>query len=109
MTNNFEEKARDLVLHQIDQINVEKLSQQLYLDPSQVYRKIKKATGTSTAIFIRKIRLERAIELLVGTDMPIKQISYHVGFGEISYFHRCFKESYGITPRDYRISMSLYD
>lgn len=102
MMNNFEERARDLVLHQLDQINVEKLSQQLYLDPSQVYRKIKKATGASTAVFIRKVRLERAVELLMATDMPIKQVGYQVGFGEISYFHRCFKEFYGITPKDYR-------
>ena len=74
----------------------------MHLDPSQVYRKIKKATGISTAMLIRKIRLERAGELLKATDIPIKQIGHEVGFNETSYFYRCFKDFYGVTPKNYR-------
>lgn len=106
MSNKFEEKARNLILNQLYHINVEELSKQLHLGPSQVYRKIKKATGYSTAIFIRNIRLEKAIYLLTKTDIPIKRIGYQVGFNEVSYFYRCFKAVYGITPKNYRANYS---
>ncbi len=50
-------------------------------------------------------RLERAAGLLVRTNLPIRQIADTVGFGSPYHFSHKFHQVYGLSPRDYRISM----
>jgi len=107
MENNFKDLASTIVSENLAEINVETLARQLNLDPSQVYRKIKKRTDHSIAIFIRNICLDKAELLLRKTDLSIKEIGYQVGFNEISYFTRYFKEAYRITPSHYRNSFLI--
>ena len=72
----------------------------LSLSESQVYRKLKAITGKSTAVFIRKVRLDRAKELLRTTEMTISEVAYEVGFNDPSWFSRAFKEEYGYAPSE---------
>jgi AraC-like DNA-binding protein len=44
------------------------------------------------------IRLKRAAELLAGHSDNVTQIAYSVGFASLSYFNKCFKEQFGMTP-----------
>ena len=67
-----------------------------------MYRKIKVLTGQTASEFIRKIKLEKAKELLENTDLTISEISYKVGFSSPSYFTKCFKEEYGLIPKEMR-------
>lgn len=76
------------------------LAKKLWLSESQTYRKIKAITGKSTAIFIRSVRLQKAKELIKTSDRTISEIAYDVGFNNISWFSRTFKEEFGITPSD---------
>lgn len=57
----------------------------------------KKNTGITIPQYIKKERLEASKELLKG-GMPISQIAYTVGFSTESYYIKCFKDMYGITP-----------
>ncbi|MDT0690377.1 two-component regulator propeller domain-containing protein [Salegentibacter sp. F188] len=82
-------------------LNVEKLADQFNLSRSQLYRKIKALTGLTANELIRKIRLERAKELLEESDVPsISEISYNVGFSSPSYFSKCFKAHFGVAPKE---------
>jgi AraC-like DNA-binding protein len=65
---------------------------------SQIHRKIKALTNLSTSIFIRKIRLYKAKELLRTTDFNISEIAYEVGFKDPNYFTHAFVEEFDITP-----------
>ena len=82
-------------------LNVEKLADEFNLSRSQLYRKIKALTGLTANELIRKIRLERAKELIEENGAnSISEISYNVGFSSPSYFSKCFKAYFGILPTD---------
>ena len=76
------------------------LAKEIGLSESQLYRKVKALTNTSTAVFIRSVRLQKAKELLQNKKFNIAEVSYKVGFTDPSYFSRVFKEEFGCTPSD---------
>jgi len=45
--------------------------------------------------------LKRAAELLRAKSDNVTQIAYSVGFNSLSYFNKCFKEQFGVTPGQY--------
>lgn len=65
------------------------------------YRKIQSATGQKPTEFIRTIRLRRAAELLRENRLTITEISYATGFSSVSYFSRCFRTMYGVSPTQF--------
>lgn len=67
----------------------------------QVYRKMKALTGESISEFIRTVRLKRAAQYLSQSSMRISEIMYSVGFNSHSYFTKCFREHFGISPKEY--------
>ena len=65
------------------------------------YRKVKTITGISSVEFIRNYRLSIAAKLLEQDNYNINEISYNVGFQDVSYFRKCFKKKYGISSTNY--------
>jgi AraC-like DNA-binding protein len=62
------------------------------------YRKIQSATGQKPTEFIRTIRLRRAAELLREGRMTVTEVSDATGFSSVSYFSRCFRALFGVSP-----------
>lgn len=65
---------------------------------AQLFRKIKALTGKSTSLFIRTVRLQKARELLITTNLNISEVAYEVGFKDLSYFSRTFSKEFGVAP-----------
>ncbi len=82
--------------------NAIELAKDLKISESQLYRKLKAITNFSTAIFIRKIRLKKAKEMLKNTDLTVSEIAYACGFNDPSWFSRAFKKEFEITPNQAR-------
>jgi signal transduction histidine kinase/ligand-binding sensor domain-containing protein/DNA-binding response OmpR family regulator len=78
------------------------LAENLFLSESQLYRKLKALTNTSTALFIRKIRLQKAKTLLETTNKSVSEICYETGFNEPSWFTKVFKQEFGYLPSEHR-------
>jgi len=68
----------------------------------QLHRKLKSLLGVSTTEFLRKERIKMAAILLKKANVTIAEIAYAVGFNDVSYFIRCFKEIYNCTPSEYQ-------
>jgi ligand-binding sensor domain-containing protein/signal transduction histidine kinase/DNA-binding NarL/FixJ family response regulator len=66
-----------------------------------LYRKLKELTNQSAGEFIRTIRLKKAGELLASKKLTVSQVYNEVGFTNFSYFSTCFKEFYGVSPKDF--------
>ncbi len=81
--------------------SVEQLAGDLCMSRMTFYRKIQSATGQKPTEFMRTIRLRRAAELLREGRLNITEISYATGFSSISYFSRCFRTMYGVSPTQY--------
>ena len=67
----------------------------------QLHRKMLAYTGLSTSTFIRSQRLKQAAFILKSSQHTINEVGYMVGFSTPSYFIKCFKEMYGLTPLEY--------
>ena len=67
----------------------------------QLHRKLKTLLGVSTTEFIRNERLKAAAELMKKGHNNVSEIAYTVGFNDVSYFSKCFKELYDVTPSEF--------
>ena len=80
------------------------LSEKLNVSRSQLFRKFKSVTGKSPSDFIRVVRLKKAAELILRSDLGVNEVAYAVGFNSPSHFITSFKKYFGKTPKEYAIS-----
>ena len=74
---------------------------------TQLHRVVKIETNLSTTLYIRKIRLEKAIILLQSTNLRISEIADAVGISNSTNFSKYFFEEFTISPTDYKKKHSL--
>lgn len=68
------------------------------MSPRQLQRKIRALTDESPTDLIRSARLERAKYLLEQHTGTVSEIAFAVGFNNLSYFARTFRERFGVSP-----------
>ena len=83
-----------------EQFGVEPLAAAMAMSRRTLMRKLLAISGHSPVKFIRIYRLERALQMLKNNSAPINEIAVQTGFGSASYFTKCFKEHYGISPKE---------
>lgn len=65
-------------------------------------RHFKRHTGRHFTGFLREVRLNAACRQLVDTDLTVSEIALASGYGNLSYFHRQFRDLYGCSPLAFR-------
>ncbi|MGG3871232.1 PocR ligand-binding domain-containing protein [Brevibacillus laterosporus] len=80
-----------------------------HVSPSYFSRLFTKETGENFSVFIPRLKIEWAKQILETTDLSISQISNELGFSEPSYFIKTFKKFERITPSVYRNVYSKRD
>lgn len=81
-------------------LSVDDLASAMNLSRVQLYRKVKAISGSSPVELLRTARLNRGYQLLLTTGKNISEVAYDVGFTAPSYFTKCFKDEFGISPSD---------
>lgn len=84
------------------EISVDYLADMVYMAPSYLSHVFKKETGQNLSKFIKAYRMEKAKEMLEETHNKIVNISYAVGYPNVSYFCQSFREYFGVSPQRYR-------
>lgn len=103
MDEKFLERTQKIVSEHIsDQdFNIEKLGELVGMSRSQLHRKLTALVNLSPTAFVRSIRLKRAASLIRQKSGTISEIAFEVGFNNLSYFAKSFKEQYGVLPSGY--------
>ena len=82
------------------EFSMAKFGQEVGLSRMQLHRKLKALTGESPGDFLRTMRLRRAKQLLESGAGNVSEIAYEVGFNNLSYFSKCFREQFGMAPNE---------
>jgi len=89
-------------LHITDpELSVEQISRELAMSRSLFYKKIKSLTNQSGIEFVRSVRIKRAAQILAQGQLTVNEVAYMVGFLDVNYFRKCFKEQFNYTPKEH--------
>lgn len=83
-----------------EKFSVEELGHEFGMSPSQINRKLKAIINQSASVFIRSVRMERAMQLLKNDQATVAEVAYETGFSEPAYFSRVFKNHFGYSPSE---------
>lgn len=81
---------------------IKDVAQHVHLNSSYFSVLFKQEKGITFSDFVTKVRLKKAKELLIVTDLGIDEISEKVGYQTTSYFIKIFKKNENMTPKQYR-------
>ncbi len=97
-------QAVELIKSRMDRpLNIEELARSIGTNPTKLQKNFRMVYGRSINGFIKKLRLEKASELLISSDKSITDIVRAVGIINRGYFSKMFRDHYGSTPQAYRV------
>ena len=98
----FMERLQQLIDENMrdEAFSIDILAEQMNMSRSSFYRKIKALTDITPIEYLKTKRLERAAQLL-RQGSRINEVAERVGFSSSSYFAKCFRQKYGVLPKDY--------
>ncbi len=97
------ESVKKFILENYEKdLSVDTLASNVCLAPSYLSYVFKKETGQNISKYIKACRMNKAKDLLENSYDKIVNISYAVGYRNVSYFCQSFREYFGISPQKYR-------
>lgn len=96
-------KFKEVVEHRLADpaLSVATLSIELGMSRAQLSRKVNRLTGIPIHEYIRVLRLKKAAVMLSCKTGAVSEVAYAVGFTNLSYFAKCFKQQFHKNPKDY--------
>ena len=95
--------ARAWALQHLDRpLGVSDLAAAAHLSPRTFTRRVSEATGMPPARFLRRLRVERAVELLQNTDLAVTGVANAVGYSDPTALRRAMSHELGMSPRSVR-------
>jgi transcriptional regulator GlxA family with amidase domain len=88
-------------------VTLEKMTQICNLTKKTLTRRFKSVTGDSPMSYLQKLRVENAKRMLESKRVAFNEITWRVGYNDISSFHKVFKAETGLTPIEYRSKFSI--
>jgi len=107
------ERVEDFILAYIEKnyhdenVNIEDIAEKLRLSRPYVSTLFKRSTGVAFSQYLMEFRINKAKELLLGTDYPVKVVASRVGYGTHTSFTRSFSKAVGISPEQFRVTNAL--
>ncbi|MFL5740407.1 MAG: chromate resistance protein ChrB domain-containing protein [Flavisolibacter sp.] len=106
-TPTWARELKEIIQDQIDtNISLKQLSKDLHINPAYLSREFSKYfNDLSFGDYIRKMRIDKAIEYLNSSTYSLTKIAYLTGFSDQSHFTRIFKKQMGQSPSSFRKSL----
>lgn len=84
------------------EINLQSISDKYHLSYGYLSTIFTEKYGISFSKYLKKVRITKAKEFLERSNLTLSEICYEIGYTELGYFSRVFKDETGITPSQYR-------
>ena len=82
-------------------ITLAMIADSLQMSHAAIRYKIRLLTGLSGSDYILKVRLQHSLHQMIHEHRNVSEAATENGFKDLSYFHNCFKDEYGMTPMEY--------
>ncbi len=103
LTPDLAEKIKDyLDINAISDFKMKNLCEYLSKSESHIIRVFKKTYGVTPYTYVLNKKISHAKDLLINTNLSVKQISINLSFTDEFYFSNLFKSKVGISPANYR-------
>jgi len=84
------------------ELTIEDIVNNVGLSRSAFFKKLKSLTGLAPVEFLKEVRIQRAAQLIESGEYNFSEITYMVGISDPRYFSRCFRQKFGMSPREYK-------
>ena len=88
--------------HYVEKVSLAMLAEEFHLSEKYVSWYFKEHFAISFMQYVLHLRMSKAKDMLVTTDLPITEVALSCGYASVNLFIRNFKETYGVTPLQYR-------
>jgi transcriptional regulator GlxA family with amidase domain len=102
----FDEAARIVGSEFSRPLRIEEVAQRVATSPRQLQRVFPEVCGLGFRAYLTRVRMCRAAELLVTTDLPVQEIGRRVGYGDASQSSKAFKRTHGVSPSHARVRLA---
>lgn len=99
----FKERLDYLIAQYLGDPNltVDLLADKVRMGHTRFYGRVKEVTGMPPNRYLMQERMRVAAQMLLEGEANISEVAFSVGFQDQSYFSKCFKKTYGVTPSKY--------
>jgi transcriptional regulator GlxA family with amidase domain len=94
----FQDAVEILATEYSRPIKIEEIARRVATSPRQLQRVFAEVGGVGFRSYVRGIRLSHAADLLVETDLPVREVARRVGYGDVSQFSKAFTRAFGVSP-----------
>ncbi|MBQ1505144.1 MAG: helix-turn-helix transcriptional regulator, partial [Erysipelotrichales bacterium] len=101
-TSNQKSIMSYIYAHSSEKLTLSKLADVFYMSESTISKEIKDTTGAGFNKLLTSIRIEKATDYLLYTDMNLNEIAHSIGFVDASHLSKHFVTKTGMTPLTYR-------
>lgn len=85
-----------------EDLSLEEVSDVVHLNPHYFSKIFKQEYGETFIDFVTRLRIDKAISLIRGGQLPLKEVCFEAGYKDPNYFSRVFKKVTGVTPTEFR-------
>ena len=100
--HRYVREALTLLEGRLDQpLDLVRLAQDVGCAPPYLSRLVKQETGKTLLLHLRALRVEKAAEMLSGSDLNVTEVALEVGYQSLSHFSKAFAQEKGMTPSQF--------
>lgn len=100
-SENLSEKIVQYISEHFDNVTLKDIARHFSYHPNYVSTLLHRELGKSFSEILLKQRMNRAVILLTGTNLPIEEIAVLLGYSNSSNFYKAFQEYFKYSPREY--------
>ena len=100
-SNRLSEKIVQFMGEHFDTVTLKDIAKRFSYHPNYISTLLHRELGKSFSEILLEQRMERAVILLRGTNLPINEIALMLGYNNSSNFYKAFREYYHVSPREY--------
>ncbi len=86
----------------INEVPLDDVAQHVGHSKNYICKTFKENTGMTINLFLNKVRIEQAAQLLINTNLDVSEISSNVGYNNVYHFIKTFKKIVGTPPGNFR-------